>query len=192
MDNQTLTWVIVALAAVAVVVIAVIASQRRARRRSAELREHFGPEYDRAVAEHGNAARAERELAARAQRVDRIQIRELNVADRERFQRTWTEIQARFVDDPALAVSEANELINRAMRARGYPTEDFEQRVADLSVDHPLVVQHYRAARALAVTHGGAQINTEDLRQAMVHYRFLFSDLLQDPAPLRSMRESHA
>ncbi len=192
MDNDTLTWVIVALAAVAIVAIAVIASRRRSRRRSAELREHFGPEYDLAVAEHGNATRAEKELAARAQRVERIQIRELNVADRARYQRTWTEIQARFVDDPALAASDANELINRVMRARGYPTEDFEQRVADLSVDHPLVVQHYRAARALSRANGGAQINTEDLRQAMVHYRFLFADLLQAPEPLQRMRESHA
>ena len=192
MDDTTLTWVIVALAAVAIAVIAVIATRRRSQRRSAELRQHFGPEYDRAVAEHGNAGRAERELAARARRVERIEIRELNVADRARYQRTWTEIQARFVDDPALAVSEANELINRVMQARGYPTEHFEQRVADLSVDHPLVVQHYRAARALAAASGGTQINTEDLRQAMVHYRFLFADLLQDPPSLRGMRESHA
>lgn len=192
MDNETLTWVIVALAAVAILAIAVIESRRRSRKRSMALQRHFGPEYDRAVAEHGNAARAERELAARAERLDRIQIRELNVADRARYQRAWTEIQARFVDDPALAASDANELINRVMRARGYPTEDFEQRVADLSVDHPLVVQHYRAARALAASSGGAQINTEDLRQAMVHYRFLFADLLQDPAPLHRMRESHA
>ncbi len=192
MDNETLTWVIVAIAAVAILAIAVIESRRRSRKRSMALQRHFGPEYDRAVAEHGNAARAERELAARAERLDRIQIRELNVADRARYQRAWTEIQARFVDDPALATSDANELINRVMRARGYPTEDFEQRVADLSVDHPLVVQHYRAARALAASSGGAQINTEDLRQAMVHYRFLFADLLQDPEPLHRMRESHA
>ncbi|MEP7049526.1 MAG: hypothetical protein ABJB12_04205 [Pseudomonadota bacterium] len=192
MDNQTLTWVIVALAAVAVVVIAVIASRRRAHRRSAELREHFGPEYDRAVAEHGDSKRAERELLARAERVERIQIRELNAADRARYHSAWTDIQARFVDDPALAVSDANELIGRVMRARGYPTENFEQRVADLSVDHPLVVQHYRAARSLAASSGGAQLNTEDLRQAMVHYRFLFTDLLQEPEPLSRMRESHA
>lgn len=192
MDNQTLTWVIVAVAAVAIVAIAIVASRRRAQRRSEQLRQHFGPEYDRAVAEHGSTARAERELAARAQRLERIQIRELNVADRARYQRNWTEIQARFVDDPALAVSEANELINRVMGARGYPTEDFEQRVADLSVDHPLVVQHYRAARALVAASRSGQINTEDLRQAMVHYRFLFADLLQEPEALRSMHESHA
>jgi hypothetical protein len=192
MDNETLTWLIVALVVVAIGVIAVIASRRRSLKRSAALRQRFGPEYDRALAEHGTAARAERELAARAQRVERIQIRELNAGDRARYQGAWTEIQARFVDDPALAVSDANELINRVMRARGYPMEDFEQRVADLSVDHPLVVQHYRAARVLVASSGGAQVNTEDLRQAMVHYRFLCADLLQAPEPLHRMRESHA
>ncbi|MEO8916005.1 MAG: hypothetical protein ABI488_01180 [Polyangiaceae bacterium] len=144
------------------------------------------------MAEHGDAGRAERELAARARRVERIEIRELTVADRARYQRAWKDVQARFVDDPALAVSEANELINRVMHGRGYPTEDFEQRVADLSVDHPLVVQHYRAARALAASSGGAQISTEDLRQAMVHYRFLFTDLLQEPEPAGRLHESHA
>ena len=192
MDNTTLTWVLVAIAAVAIVVIAVIASRRRAIKRTAELQRHFGPEYDRAVAMHGSAAHAERELAARARRVERIQIRELSTADRARYQRGWTDIQARFVDDPAVAVSDANELINQLMRARGYPTENFEQRVADLSVDHPLVVQHYRAASALAVNTGGAQTNTEELRQAMVHYRVLFADLLKNPEPLRALRESHA
>lgn len=192
MDDTTLTWLIVALAAVAIAVIAAIATRRRSQRRSEALRRHFGPEYDRAVAEHGDAGRAERELAARARRVERIEIRELTVADRARYQRAWKDVQARFVDDPALAVSEANELINRVMHGRGYPTEDFEQRVADLSVDHPLVVQHYRAARALAASSGGAQISTEDLRQAMVHYRFLFTDLLQEPEPAGRLHESHA
>jgi hypothetical protein len=186
-------WLIVAVLAVAIVGIALIASRRRSQARSARLHQQFGPEYDRALEQHGSAARAERELEARARRVDRIQIHELGNADRVRFANKWTGIQAQFVDDPAVAVAGASELINEVMRARGYPTENFDQRVADLSVDHPLVVQHYRAARSLADSSRAGQINTEELRQAMVHYRFLFSDLLQEPRAARGeLRESHA
>jgi hypothetical protein len=193
MDNTSVMWLIVAVLAVAIVVIAVIASRRRSQARSAQLQHQFGPEYDRALEQHGGAARAERELEARARRVDRIQIHELGSSDRVRFSSKWTAIQAQFVDDPAVAVAGASELINEVMRARGYPTENFDQRVADLSVDHPLVVQHYRAARSLAESNRGGQTNTEELRQAMVHYRFLFSDLLQEPhAAHGELRQSHA
>jgi hypothetical protein len=193
MDNTSVMWLIVAVLAVAIVVIAVIASRRRSQARSAQLQHQFGPEYDRALEQHGSAVRAERELEARARRVDRIQIHELSSSDRVRFSSKWTAIQAQFVDDPAVAVAGASELINEVMRARGYPTENFDQRVADLSVDHPLVVQHYRAARSLAESNRGGQTNTEELRQAMVHYRFLFSDLLQEPqAAHGELRQSHA
>ena len=191
MDNTTVIWITVAALAVASVIVALIVSRRHARLRSLELQRHFGPEYDRAVEAHGSAARAERELQARARRVDGIKFRELSAPDRARFSADWTRIQARFVDDPALAVSEADELINQVMRARGYPTEHFEQRVADLSVDHPDVVQHYRAARTLVAASSG-QINTEDLRQAVVHYRFLFSALLDEAEPQRQLQESTA
>jgi hypothetical protein len=193
MDNTKVLWVIAAVLAVAIVVIAVIASHHRARQRSAQLQRQFGPEYDRAVEEHGSAARAERELASRANRVDHFGIRELSALDRSRFNAQWARIQQQFVDDPAMAVAAASTLINEVMRARGYPTEHFEQRAADLSVDHPDVVQHYRAARALSESTRNGQINTEELRQAVVHYRFLFTDLLQEPEPLRpQLRESRA
>ncbi len=195
MDNTTTLWIIVALVAVAVIAIGAIWSRRRARERSAELQSQFGPEYDRAVVELGSQAKAERELAARARRVERFQSRELSVADRSRFGAAWNRIQAQFVDDPALAVSSAGELINEVMRARGYPTDDFEQRVSDLTVDHPSVVQHYRAAQALFESNRRGQSNTEELRQAVVHYRFLFADLLQAPVPLsrgRSLSSAHA
>jgi hypothetical protein len=193
MDNTSVMWIIAAAAAVAIVIAAVIGSRRRARARRAQLQQQFGPEYDRAVEEHGSATRAERELANRARRVEHFHFHELSAADRARFASSWTGIQAHFVDDPAVAVADANELINEVMRARGYPTEDFEQRAADLSVEHPAVVQHYRAARALSDSSHAGQINTEELRQAVVHYRFLFTDLLQEPEPLRKgLHNAHA
>ena len=193
MDNTATLWIIVGAIALAIMVIGIIVSQRRARLRRAELKQQFGPEYDRAVQEFGGPARAERVLNARTRRVEHFKSRELSVADRSRFGAAWTRIQAQFVDDPAVAVASAGELINEVMRARGYPTDGFDQRVADLSVEHPGVVQHYRAAQALYESNRSGQGNTEELRQAVVHYRALFADLLREPMPLsRSLRSAHA
>jgi type II secretory pathway pseudopilin PulG len=193
MTDTTLLLVVVALAAVALVVAASIFSARRNHARRAELQQRFGPEYDRAVHEYGGRTRAERELAKRERRVEKIEFRELGDGDRARFTAHWSRIQEQFVDDPRAAVSGASQLIKEVMRARGYPADGFEQRAADLSVDHPDVVQHYRAARALAESSRHQGMNTEELRQAVVHYRALFADLLQPPsAPPRSFREAHA
>ena len=193
MDNTIVMWTLVAAAAVVIMIAAIIGARRRAQHRSAYLQQQFGPEYDRAVEEQGGAARAERELVNRARRVEHFVFHELGVSERARFAASWAQIQGQFVDDPAVAVANANELIKEVMRARGYPTENFEQRAADLSVDHPAVVQHYRAARALSGSTHEGQIDTEDLRQAVVHYRFLFTDLLQEPEPLRrGMQGAHA
>jgi hypothetical protein len=193
MTNTVLLWTIVALVATALVVVGAIALRRRARMRSAELRLRFGPEYDRAVLEFGSPARAERDLVARTRRVEHLRFRELSDADRARFASAWSGIQGQFVDDPSAAVVAANELIKEVMRARGYPLDDFDQRVADLSVDHAAVVQHYRAARALSESSRNGQVNTEDLRQAVVHYRALFADLLQESgSPPRFLHELHA
>jgi hypothetical protein len=193
MDNTSVMWIVVATLAVAILIAGIIGSRRRTRARRAELQLQFGSEYDRAVEELGSAARADRELAKRARRVEHFRFHDLSVAERARFSSSWARVQAQFVDDPAVAVASANELIKQVMRARGYPTEDFEQRAADLSVDHPAVVQHYRAARALSESTHAGQINTEDLRQAVVHYRFLFTDLLQEPEPLRrQLGNAHA
>ncbi len=191
--NTALQWTIVALIAVAILIVAAIVSRRRALVRSAQLRQRFGPEYDRALEEYGTADRAERELASRARRVGHLHFRPLTPADRARFEATWTQLQTQFVDDPASTVMSANELIKEVMRARGYPIDDFDQRVADLSVDHATVVQHYRAARALSESSRRGQAQTEDLRQAVVHFRALFADLLRDTetAPA-SLREVHA
>ena len=194
MSNNATLWIAILLGAVAIViaVAATMESRRRARARSFELRQRFGPEYDRAVEEFGSPARAERELAARTRRVDRIHFHELSRGDRSRFAASWSTVQAQFVDDPAGAAVNANELIKEVMRARGYPADDFDHRVADLSVDHPAVVQHYRAARALTESSRNGQVNTEELRQALVHYRALFADLLQESSAPSSMREVHA
>jgi len=192
MNEPTTLWLLVALAIVAVVTIAVVASRHRERSRRLALQRKFGPEYDRAVEEFGPEG-ADRELSSRARRVEHLHFRELNSEDRARFLASWTRIQAQFVDDPGVAVSGANELINEVMRARGYPTDHFEQRVADLSVEHPAVVQHYRAAKALADSDRNGQVNTEELRQAVVHYRMLFADLLREPrAGEPGLSQAHA
>ncbi len=171
------------IAAVVVVAILIgLALWYSSQRRSERLRERFGPEYQRTVAETGDTRRAEKELAARQERVARLEIRRLPPEERARFGQEWRNVQARFVDDPPGAVTEADALVGRVMQARGYPVGEFDQRAADVSVDHPTVVEHYRAAHDIALRQERGQASTEDLRQAMVDYRALFSDLL-DEAP---------
>ncbi len=191
-DNTTWMGIIALVAAALVIVVVAVVAARKRAMRSAELRQRFGPEYDRVVQQLGSRGRAERELALRARRVDHIQFHDLNEADRARFQAGWRDVQGRFVDDPAAATTQANELIKDLMRARGYPADDFEHRVADLSVEHPEVVQHYRAARALSESIRNGDIDTEELRQAIVHYRALFADLLQGGAHEQSLHRAHA
>jgi hypothetical protein len=193
MDDTTMLWIVVALVGVAIAVAFIVASsRRRSRIRTAELQRHFGPEYDQAIREFGSPAKAERELVARSRRVDRIRFRELSDADRARFTSEWSRIQGLFVDDPGAAVAGANDLIKEVMRARGYPSDGFDQRAADLSVDHPEVVQHYRAARELSSATSGTESTTEERRQAVVHYRVLFADLLQPSTESPpSLRHAH-
>lgn len=194
MSEQDFFWALVLLGGMVVVILAAVAfSRRQARLRRAQLQDRFGAEYDRAAHELGSSRKAERELTARARRVERLALRELSGVERTRFASQWSAVQSQFVDDPAMAVRSANELINQAMRARGYPVEGFEQRAADLSVDHAAVIHHYRAARAIAEANHHGRASTEDLRQAMVHYRVLFGDLLQDPnVAARALRHSVA
>jgi hypothetical protein len=169
-------WLVVAVAVVAIGALVWFASSRR---RSQQLRQRFGPEYDHALRTEGSARQAEKELEARAKRVEALHIRPLAPEDAARFDASWRGVQARFVDDPKGAVTEADRLVGEVMTTRGYPVGDFEQRVADISVDHPDVVMNYRSAREIALLHARGQASTEDLRQAMVHYRALFRDLLQ-------------
>jgi hypothetical protein len=152
------------------------------RQRSVRLRERFGPEYERTHAKVGDIQRTEAVLAAREKRVAKFHIRPLDAAQAARVADVWRHVQALFVDDPKGAIREADHLVNEVMTARGYPMADFDQRAADVSVDHPIVVEHYRAARAIAVRNDAGQANTEDLRQAIIHYRALFEDLLEEKA----------
>jgi hypothetical protein len=177
-DTTVLGAVLAALFALVLVGIAAWAYSRR--KRSDTLRERFGPEYERAVNEYGDQQVAEQKLRERQERVEGLQLRTLEPEERLRFARAWREVQARFVDGPSEAVDEANRLIKEVMGQRGYPVGDFDQRAADVSVGHADVVQHYRAARDIARRNERKQATTEDLRQAMVHYRALFEELLHE------------
>jgi hypothetical protein len=193
-DNTTQMLVLIgALVVVAIAVVALIRA-RTTRHRHDDLKQRFGPEYDREVERHGGSiARAERELAGREQRVRAQHVRQLPEVERVKFASDWSNLQTRFVDDPAGAVQAADELIQGVMLARGYSSDSFDQRVADLSVEHSGVVQHYRAARVLADANREGRANTEELRQAVVHYRALFSELLAEPhAAERHLQEARA
>jgi hypothetical protein len=173
------TWMIVALAGVLLVTALAITWAVIGRNRSENLKRRFGTEYDLALKTAGSRSRAEAELASRTKRVERLDIRSLSAGDHDRFADRWRSTQASFVDDPAGAVSSAETLVEEVMQARGYPVGDFDQRAADMSVDHPRFVENYREARDLAVASQRGTAKTEDLRRATVHYRALFEDLLQ-------------
>jgi len=173
--------VMIVVLVVAVIAIAAIAFGISRKRRSQKLRERFGPEYDRVVKHEGDVRKGEGVLEFREKRRNKFEIRPLSSADRSSFLYRWNDVQSRFVDDPKSAVTQADSLVTDAMQARGYPMGDFEQRAADISVDHPVVVENYRAGHAIALRHGRGEASTEDLRQAMVHYRTLFQELLDQP-----------
>jgi hypothetical protein len=171
------SWVWIVVAIIVVAAIAAAAWMYVEKQRARRLRTRFGPEYDRVIQEHGSRG-AVAELERRQKRIEALDIRDLTAQERDRFAEAWRIQQARFVDDPRASVSEADRLCAEVMRTRGYPISDFEQRAADISVDHPRVVEHYRAAHAIAIKHQRGEATTEDLRAAMVHYRALFEDLL--------------
>jgi hypothetical protein len=173
------SWVWVLIAVVVVAALALLLWRATARRRTGKLREQFGPEYERTVQGADSKRQAEAELQAREERRQSFDIRPLPTDASERYVEQWRSVQAEFVDEPAAAVKRADGLIKAVMAERGYPVEDFDQRAADLSVDHPRVVDNYREGRRLAQTNGDGASSTEDLRQAMRHYRALFSDLVE-------------
>jgi len=154
--------------------------------RTRNLRSRFGPEYSRTVKQTGSRAKAESRLKARETRVEKFHIRPLSREKKIRYLATWQSVQAEFVDDPRQAVRRADALLGDVMAARGYPVSDFEQRSADLSVDHPQVVQNYRNAHAIASRHERGEAGTEELRQAMIHYRPLFDELVAESEPARA------
>jgi len=166
-----------------VVVVAIVLYERKRKNTTLGLKNRFGPEYDRAVKQHGSERKAEAKLADRETRVDLLKIRDLDMVERERYLTEWQTVQSRFVDYPKGAVTEADELVSSLMQARGYPVADFDQRAADVSVDHPRVVENYRSAHAIALRLGRGEANTEELRTAMIHYRSLFDELAQVQTP---------
>ena len=172
------------LAGVVLLVIAVLAWLYVQKRRSTTsgLRQKFGPEYERAVLKHGSERKAEAKLANRQDRVEKLNVRDLDPVERERFSTQWESVQSRFVDSPRGAVSEADDLVSALMKTRGYPVSDFDQRADDISVDHPQVVENYRSAHHIALRVGANGASTEDLRTAMIHYRSLFEELVRVPA----------
>lgn len=177
LDTQTIWTIVIALAVI--VIIGLIAAGVR-RSRTQRLREHFGSEYDHAVESSGSRSRAEDALVARAEEVKSFDIRPLTAAERQQYVSDWQTIEKRFVDRPATAVVEADELITDVMRTRGYPMADFEKHAEYLSVKHPRVVEHYRAGHDIIDRHGRSAASTEDLRQAVLHYRALFEELVNE------------
>jgi hypothetical protein len=174
-------WLIVSIAVLVIIGLAAWLYWRNKRRR--DLRIRFGPEYDRAVTEMGDQSRAESELTKRKERVRHFRIVPLSPEDARRFGDRWRSIQSRFVDAPQMAAKEADTLIREVMQARGYPVDDFEQCVADLSVDHAAVVDKYRKAHEISERSHAGPVDTEELRTALVHYRALFDDLLEVRKP---------
>jgi hypothetical protein len=185
-------WVWVLIAVVVVVLVALVAWQAVARRRSDRLQEQFGPEYDRTVGSAQSKRDAEAELQAREERRQELEIRPLSQAAHDRYLEGWQTVQAQFVDNPDSAVASADVLIQSVMEDRGYPVEDFEQRSADISVDHPRVVENYRQGRRLAEANVEGNGSTEDLRQAMRNYRALFEELVEPAAEQPMSRDRDA
>jgi hypothetical protein len=171
-----MTAAIIVIAAVVVVV--ALTYWFTQRRRSEHLQDQFGPEYERVVADTGSRRDAEQELATREKRRSELDIRPLERDVRDDYAAAWERVQAGFVDSPNDAIGRADGLVNQVMRERGYPVDEFEQRAADISVDHPGVVSDYRAAHDISLRNDAGNASTEDLRQAMVHYRSLFDELL--------------
>ena len=173
---DTWMWVLIIGAVVALAVIWFVARQARTR----ALQRDFGPEYDRTMARAGDRGAAESDLRERRERVNALDLRPLSKSDHDRFASEWTKVQAAFVDTPAVAVGDADQLIQQVMTTRGYPVQDFDRRAADVSVEHPDVVENYRSAHSIALKEAreDTDANTEALRKAMVYYRSLFEELL--------------
>ncbi len=178
MDTSTI--IVLVLSVVVVLAIAAAIWFYMLKQRTKQLRSKFGAEYNRAVRAEGDMKQAEQVLQERQKRVEKLNIRPLSTEERDNFAQAWEQEQAHFVDEPAIALDNADRLVKEVMNVRGYPVDDFEQRVADVSVDHPAVVQNYRIAHAIAVRGQREEVSTEELREAMIHYRALFADLLHD------------
>jgi hypothetical protein len=173
--------IVLVVAVILIIAVFALLYMRKRRSKTADLQQKFGPEYERAVREHGSERKAEAKLEDREKRVEKLSIRGLDPMERERFSKRWESVQSRFVDSPKGAVAEADDLVSSLMKTRGYPVADFDQRAADISVDHPRVVENCRSAHEIALRVGKNVATTEELRTAMIHYRSLFEELVQVP-----------
>ena len=180
-------WVVIAIAVF--VILVVVVWQALTRRRTGKLQQQFGPEYDRTLGKADSKRDAEAELQAREERRQQLEVQPLSQAARYRSLQSWQTVQAQFVDDPRGAVASGDSLIQSVMAERGYPVEDFDQRAADISVDHPQMVENYRHGHRLAQASANGSDSTEDLRQAMRHYRALFDELVEPTADQPTTRE---
>jgi len=185
-------WILIAAVAVVVVVAAaVVISMISFRSKTKRLKQHYGTEYERVVDETGSEKGAVRELTTRERKHDKLDIVPLTPAALSNFTVGWQEVQAGFVDDPASAVCAADRLVTEVMRERGYPVDDFDRRAADISVDHPEIVDNYRAAHGITTSQQD-DVNTEQQRAAFVHYRALFEKLLETPTDNEASQEASA
>ncbi len=182
------TWLWVVIVIVAVAVVLGLAWGAYRARRTRMLQQSFGPEYDRVAADAPSRREAEAELREREERRSEFDIRPIDPERRDQYRSRWHEVQAEFVDDPSRAVARADSLIQEAMRERGYPVEDFDTRAGDLSVDHPNVVENYRAGHGIAVAHERGSAGTEELRKAFQHYRALFEELVESHEGVTTQR----
>jgi hypothetical protein len=186
-------WVLIAAAIVVIAAVAILVTRSaNSRKRTERLKERFGPEYERTVGEAGEQGGAEDELAARERKRDKLDIVPLSPGAREKYADSWRTVQTAFVDNPSSAVGDADRLVTQVMRDRGYPIDDFDQRAADISVDHPKVVENYRTAHSIYLLQEEGDVGTEDQREAFVHYRALFEKLLETDKDKDKPKEARA
>lgn len=189
-SNPAVVGVICLVALIIVLAVVWVVVRQRNRKRTAELRARFGPEYELALREYGSRAKAEAALMDRVERINRMSIHPLSEPDREHYMAEWEAVQARFIDHPRGAVTEADELINAILKARGYEGGEFDRRVADMSVHHATLVEPYRRANAVTVRAARNEATTEELRSTMILYRALIEELLQASAPMVARRDA--
>jgi hypothetical protein len=185
-------WILIAVIVVIAAVAIVGAYSANSRKKTERLKQQFGPEYERTVGETGEQRAAEKELAARERKRDKLDIVPLSPQAREKYADRWRTVQTTFVDNPSSAVDDADRLVTQVMRERGYPIDDFDQRAADISVDHPTVVENYRAAHSVSLSQQDGDVGTEKQRQAFVHYRALFEKLLETDKDTDKSKEARA
>ena len=186
-------WILIAACvAIAVAAVLVAASFVSRRKKTERLKQHYGREYERLVSETGDEKAAEKELTARERKRDKLDIVSLTPSALSDFTTRWHEVQTGFVDNPATAVGVADRLVTQVMRERGYPVDDFDQRAADISVDHPQIVENYRAAHGIHLAQQHGDVSTEQQREAFVHYRALFEKLLEAPTDNNASQEASA